>query len=428
MYRWLITCCCLTCSSFAVAEDFPHWRGAQRNDHVAEDSGFEAKAWPLQKPAWQTNVGEGSTSPIVADGKLYVLGWKSDQDSLQAFDAKTGELLWKQSYEAPRYARHATGDEGLYSGPTGTPEYDAATKLLYTLGSDGELRCWKTDARGEVAWRKNLYDDYHMPQRPRQLRSGKRDYGYTSAPLVYNDWLLVEVGGDRGTVVVFDKRTGAEIWTSEHRGLAGHTGGLVPLKVDGVACIALLTLTELLVLRVDGPSPGKTVATFPWETEWANNLLTPTICDDSLLISAWHTHHAIARIQISLKEGAKKLWQTDRASHTGSPVVDGDRIYFAGDKLVCLDAASGKIVWEGGAFKDGASLLLTKDERLIALGSHGHLVLVETARRSPDTYRELSRVESLFSTDAWPHVVLAHGLLCAKDRAGNLKCFRLPTR
>lgn len=404
--------------------DFPHWRGPRRNDHIAEDSGYDTKAWPLKEPVWKRNVGEGSTSPIVAAGKLYVLGWKQDRDTLHCLDAASGESVWTQSYESPRYARFATGDEGLYSGVTSTPEYDPATKLLYTLSTNGELRCWNTAKQGELVWRTNLYDEYKMPQRPKIRRSGLRDYGYTTSPLVYNDWLLVEVGGERGAVMAFEKRSGRELWGSEHRGFAGHTGGLVPLEVEKIPCVAVLTLRELVVLRLDEVHIGQTVATYPWETDWANNILTPTVCGDSLLVCAYHTHHAICRVRITLGK-ADKVWQVEQASSVGSPIVDSERIYLGGPKLHCLDAASGKLLWEGGDYAEGASLLLTQDQRLIALGSNSRLALIESAVRSPDKYRELAAHDHLFRTDAWPHIVLANSYLYAKDRAGNLQAYAL---
>ncbi len=424
----LTSCCVVLCFAFNTptsAADFPYWRGPARNDLVAEDSGYEAKAWPLKAPLWQTSVGEGSTSPVVIAGKLYVLGWGQDKDWLHALDAATGKPIWKQSYPAPRYARHAAGDEGLYSGHTATPEYDAATKFLYTLGSDGELRCWNIAKEGELVWRKNLYDDYKMPQRPKIKRSGLRDYGYTTSPLVVGEWLVVEVGGDKGTVMAFDKRTGKELWDSEHKGLAGHTGSVVPITIDSTPCLAVLTLRELLVLRIDKAQLGKTVATFPWETDWANNIQTPTVYGDSLLFGSYHTFHALARVQISLKDGAKKLWQADVASYIGSPIVRKDRVYLGGPALHCLNGQTGKLLWEGGAYDNGASLLLTKDERLIALGSNGTLALIESCQRSPDKYTELASSPKQFPTDAWCHVVLANGQLYGKDRNGLLKCYRL---
>ena len=65
------------------------------------------------------------------------------------------------------------------------------------------------------------------------------------------------------------------------------------------------------------------------------------------------------------------------------------------------------------------------DDRLIVWANRGDLILTETARRSPDKYRQLAAKTGLFRTDAWPHVVLAGGLLYCKDRDGNLICLRL---
>ena len=58
-------------------------------------------------------------------------------------------------------------------------------------------------------------------------------------------------------------------------------------------------------------------------------------------------------------------------------------------------------------------------------GRRGDLALVETADRSPKKYKELARKTGIFKTDVWPHIVLSGGRLYCKDRAGNLKCFKL---
>ena len=46
--------------------------------------------------------------------------------------------LQAQEYDSPRFGRLAEGDQGLYSGPTSTPEFDAASGLLFTLSCDGQ--------------------------------------------------------------------------------------------------------------------------------------------------------------------------------------------------------------------------------------------------------------------------------------------------
>jgi outer membrane protein assembly factor BamB len=408
----------------APAADWPHWRGPRRNSQTSESSGWDGEQWLNEQPLWTANVGEGATSPIVVGESLYVLGWREGHDRLTCLDASAGKRRWSQEYESPRYARHATGDEGLYSGPIATPEFDPATKLLYTLSTNGNLLWWNTVDRGRETWRLNLYDKYDVPQRPKIKRSGLRDYGYTTAPLVYDDWLLVEVGSAAGTVVAFDKRTGQQVWTSEYRGEAGHSGAPVLMTVENVPCLAVFTLHRLVVMRLDKGHEGQTIAEHDWETEWANNILTPTVVGQDVLISSYHTHHAIARLHVTL-DGAKEVWKQPFASHVGSPVVHGKHVYLCGESLCCLDWGTGDLRWKGGSFSDGGSCALTADERLVVLGSKGNLCLIETAKQSPGEFRELARLTNLFDTDAWCHVVLAAGRVICKDRSGNLKCWRL---
>ena len=86
---------------------------------------------------------------------------------------------------------------------------------------------------------------------------------------------------------------------------------------------------------------------------------------------------------------------------------------------------TGELKWQGGNIGEPGSCIVTTDNRLIVWSGRGDLTLVETAKRSPDRYQLLAERRRLFQTDAWPHVVLAHGHLYLKDRAGNIKCFAL---
>src|SRR5688572_24446487 len=119
----------LVASSLVRGEDWSHWRGPARNGTTTEASGWSGERWLAAKPLWSKGAGIGSTSPIVVEGQLYVMGWWDNKDTVLCWDAATGERLWSQSYACTRHGRKATGDEGLYAGPSSTPEYDAETKL-----------------------------------------------------------------------------------------------------------------------------------------------------------------------------------------------------------------------------------------------------------------------------------------------------------
>ncbi len=413
----------LTISSLAAAE-WPHWRGPQRNDVVHANSGWDRGRWFDGKPVWEAEAGEGSTSPLIVDGRLYVMGWKAGEDHVRCLEAGTGKQRWDVAYKCPKYGRFATGDENGYSGPTSTPEYDAKTGYLYTLSCDGDLNCWDTRAAGKGVWSVNFYHRFHVGQRPASKLEADdlRDYGYTTAPYVHGDCVVVEAGSRDGSVMAFDARSGKHRWSSEYHGPAGHTGGLVPITVENVPCLAVLTQNDLLVLRLDRGHEGKTVATYPWKSAWANNVLTPAVQGDCVLICSRHTHKSICKIKMTL-HGAKRLWEQPYASYVGSPVIDGDYVYLANERLVCLDWATGKMVWVGGVFGNGGACIVTGDGKLIVWSNLGKVSLAASARESPGKYQQLARISRVFEADdAWPHPVLANGRLYLKSRQGKLKC------
>lgn len=416
--------CGLSLARFGSAEDWPSWRGADHNDVSSESSGWNNGTWPGAL-AWSATTGAGASAPIVVGGKLYTLGWSAEpapSDTLTCLDAKTGKRLWSQEYACPEYGRHSEGDQGLYSGPSASPTFDRETKLLFTVSTDGDLNCWDTEHGGKRIWGINFYEAYDVKQRPLVGTRRLRDYGYTVSPFIHDAWVIVEVGDDEGNLFAFDKRTGQRAWTSECKDPAGHTGGLVPIRVNDIPCVAVLTIHQLLVARLDQGHEGKTLATFPWETDFANSIATPAVHGQSIVITSEYNQYSICRIDVS-RDGAREVWKQPYASGVCSPVILKGYVYWCWRGLYCLDFETGKPLWRGGKFGDTASILATKDDRLIVWADRGKLVLTETAVRSPQKYVELTSQSGLFASDVWPHVVLSDGRLYCKARDGKLKCF-----
>jgi outer membrane protein assembly factor BamB len=387
-----------------------------------EASGWDGKTW-LKGELWRTSAGEGSSSPIVVGNQVFLTGWSGNRDTVFCLDAATGRELWKQSYASPRYGRFAVGDQSLYSGMCSTPEYDPATRVLYTLGVDGDLNAWDTRQKGKRLWSVNLYDRYKAVRRPEVAvrRKTQRDYGYMSSPLVYQDQLIVEVGAKTGNLVALDKTTGREQWRSENRDEAGHTGGPVPITVEKIPCVATLTLRNLVVTQIVGSSAGKTIATYPWTTDFANNIPTPAVSGDSVIVTSAYNHVAMCRVKVTLK-GATKIWENELASGVCSPIIKDGKVYWAWRGVHCVDFATGKELWSGGKVGSQGSCILTGDDRLIVYANKGDVSLVETAKRSPKKYTQLAAGSVLSRTDAWSHVVLANGRLICRDRSGSVRC------
>ena len=418
----LLVTCAITATS--QADDWPHWRGLNRNGNINESSHFKGGSWPPAKPTWSAQAGSGGSGVIVIGDRLYTMGWKDNQDHVLCMNTANGQTVWKQSYNCPAYGRESEGDKGIYSGPSSCPSYDATTGYLYTLSTDGDLNCWDTGQQGRLVWSLNFYDSYQVAKRPKVGRRQLRDYGYTTAPLLHGNTVITEVGDDEGNLMGFSKKTGERLWTSQSRDSAGHTGGLVPIVVEGIPCVAVLTIRNLLVARLDSGQEGKTVAEFPWVTDFANNIATPAVLENSIIVTSEYNQYATARIDVTLS-GMKQVWKQPYASGVCPPVIYNGHVYWCWRGVYCLDFETGTPVWRGGVFGDTASCIVTSDGRLVIWGRRGDLVLAETADRSPRKYTELSRQKNLMENDAWPHIVLSAGRLYCKDRDGNIKCFTL---
>lgn len=414
----------LSAINLARAGDWPGWRGPSRNGIVAEESGWDGTRWLNSKSDWTAQVGDGASSPIVFGGKVYTLGHQDGQNLVSCLSSETGQIHWRQIYKTPPYGRNAMGDEGIYSGPSSTPEFDPDTRLLYTLSADGDLHAWDSNSQGKEVWRRNLYDDYQMPQRAKVGRSGRRDYGYTSAPLVYREWLLVEVGGPTGTIVAFDKRTGQEAWKSEANSVAGHTGAMAFINVENVPCVACMNFDGLLVTRLDEPHAGKTVATYPWITDFANNIAGPAVRDGHVLITSEYNHRSMCKLKITL-QGAIKVWESPVSSKACTPVIHDGKVYLAWSNVRSVDWESGIVDWEGPRIGDAGSCIITRDQKLIVWGDQGTLLLADISANHRDRYVELARLENLAANDVWPHHAVAQQRLFCRDRKGTLICFSL---
>jgi len=418
-------------ASIVGAADWPHWRGPAYDDVSTEQSGWP-NGWPPERQ-WQRHVGKGCTSPIVVQGRLYVMGWAGKKkgrdpkgiDTLYCLNAASGKELWKQSYPCRYWGRVRKGDESLYGGPLSTPAFDSETGYIYTLSIDGDLRCWDSRNKGRLLWSINFYDRYKIPQRPHIATKGRRDYGYPSCPLIQGDLLIAEVGDDEGLLMAFDKRTGVRRWTSRVKEPGGHNSGPVLIEVQGIPCIASSALRKLVIVRTDPGHQGQTLAEYPWITDFANNVATPAVVGNRVVLTAGYNQHKTTLIEITSK-GARERWNSPEYSKVCSPVIHKDCLYFVYNHLYCLDLKTGKAKWQGGSFAHDASCLVTADDKIIVFGQR-KLALVEALPKD-NTYHELARVDRVIGGTCYPHVVLSNGLLYCKNREGDLVCLSVRKR
>ena len=194
----LLALCSLVLAGFAVADDWPQFRGPNR-DGISKETGL-LKEWPKDGPplAWQVKgLGGGYSTPSVAAGRIFGMSYRGADEVVWALDEKDGKEQWAVIIDSASKNIGSPGQEG----PRCTPTVDG--DLVYALGTSGELVCLKT-ADGAKVWHKNLEKDFggHFMAR----------WGYCESPLVDGEKLICTPGGKEATVVALDKKTGEPIW------------------------------------------------------------------------------------------------------------------------------------------------------------------------------------------------------------------------
>jgi outer membrane protein assembly factor BamB len=184
-------------SSAVMADDWPQWRGPRRDGVWHETGVVERFESSDITPRWRVPISAGYSGPTVADGRVYVTDRVAEPKQIErvhCFDWKTGEKIWSHSYDC------IYRDIGYTAGPRASVTVDEGR--AYALGAMGHFFCFDA-ASGEILWKRDLDRDYkvRMPI-----------WGLAASPLIENDLVILQVGGEGACLVALDKVTGKNRW------------------------------------------------------------------------------------------------------------------------------------------------------------------------------------------------------------------------
>jgi outer membrane protein assembly factor BamB len=375
------------------AEDWPQWRGPQRNGVSLEKGWLET--WPASgaKIAWKAQVGLGFSSFVVAQGRAFTLGHAEGRDTVWCFEATTGKVIWKHSYPAE------LGDKFYEGGTTGTPTVSG--DQVYTLSRWGDLFCFEA-ATGKIVWSKNVHTETGAPI---------ADWGFTGAPLVHENLLVLNVG-DAGLAV--EKATGKIVWKSDNK-IAGYSTPL-PIERGGQWLGLIGSGTSYVAVQL---RDGKEAWRVRWVTEYGVNASDPIVDGDRMFLS---TGYGKGGGLFKLGAGEPEaLWKTKKLRTQLNAAVlfqghlygtDGDTTQKAA--LKCLDFATGDEKWAQPGFGSGG--VIVADGKLIALSGAGEL---SVGPASPAGFNPTARTQVL-GGKCWTAPVLAQGLIYCRNGRGDV--------
>lgn len=334
---------CLLLTNLHAAGNWPAWRGAGSNG-VATD-----KQPPLDlagKLLWKAELpGRGCSTPILWDDKLYVTCPIGDQDGLLAFDA-TGKEIWRETFGPLTPGR----GQRVGSSSNSSPVTDGEVVVAYF--KSGTVACLDLD--GKTQWQINLQERY-----------GKDalwwDQG--TSPIFAAGQVVVAVmqTGGESYLVSLDRKTGKEVWKTPRKYETGKESGdayTTPhvVKVNGKEQIISWGADHL---TSHDAKTGKLL----WECGGFNpdqagmqRVIASAVVGDGLAVVPFSRGGALAAIRLDGSGDVSDThwaWRNDKlGSDAVTPVLHDGKVYVLKDggpkrgRLTCLDAKTGKQLWE----------------------------------------------------------------------------------
>jgi len=392
----MLGCVILIGASCVFAQDWPQWRGANRDGKV---TGFEAPERWVLKEMWETTVGSGDATPALVGDKLYVFTRQGDSEVTTCLEVERGEEQWTNRYPA----QAVTGAAARHPGPRSSPA--VADGKVVTLGVGGVLSCLDA-ATGKVVWRKDPFPKVV----PRFFTS--------TSPIIVDGMAIGHLGGQgNGAIIAYDLNTGDEKWRWAGEGPAYASPAL--LTVAGTK--QLVTLAEKSVVAV-GVADGRLLWQLPFPPAGrAYNAATPIIDGQTVIYTGAGRGTKAVKVE---KQGdgfaAKELWSNpELAPQYNTPVLRDGLLFGLSNNgnLYCINAETGQTAWVDDAQRGrgGFGSIVSAGSYLIALTSEAQFIVFKPSDKGFSELFGSSSVVKLSGTPTYAHPVVTRNRIFVKD-------------
>ena len=378
----------------AAAQDWPQWRGPDRDGSVAA---FDVPAsWPAGlTEQWKVEVGFGYATPILVGNRVYMFARQGEDEVMLALDPGSGETLWRTSYPAPFEMMPATRRHG--PGPKSTPTY--ADGRLFSLGISGIVTAFDADT-GRQLWQ--------MPGGPVQPM-----YHTGMSPFVDGDVMILHVGGPgAGALTAFDVATGDIRWSWDGDGPA--YGSPIVAELEGVRQVITYTQENFVGVSV---ATGELLWRRPYTTPSTTTSQTPHVYQNDVIEAG--RGNGITRFRV-VREGnawtTENVWHTDTVSlHMTNGVIVDDVLYglshLNSGQYFGLDLDTGDVLWTSPPRQADNAAIVYAGTTIFSLEADAELVVFPSSRTG---FEPVQRYEVATSA-TWAQPTLAGNRLFVKD-------------
>lgn len=375
------------------------WRGPSR-DGIYTCTGLLQK-WPEQGPErilTLTGAGKGYSQPVVQNGIIYITGVKNDSSDVISAYEFSGRLLWEREY--------GKAWDRSYPETRSTPTIENGR--IYLVGGLGMVTCM--DARtGDPIWQKNAHEEF---------RGAFHRWGVSESVLLTGQAAIYTTGGNKTTVVAFDKNDGSLLWKTES--LGDERAYTSPLLIQRGGLDIILAKTSGHLLGIDARN-GNILWTYNMtplhkgQQGSGAHTNTPLYRDGEIFITNGYDRKAV---MLSLAEDGRSVsvkWTNDVLDvHHGGVVEVNGHIYGANwqnntrGNWASIRWDNGATNWEKewhtkGSVIFAAGMLYIYEER------GGHVALVRPDPQKMDIVSSFRMKEG--EGPHWAHPAIYDGFL-----------------
>jgi outer membrane protein assembly factor BamB len=354
------------------------------------------------KEEWRVTVGVGHSSPVLANGRIYVFARQGEEEVLLCLDAVSGKEIWRASQTIAYEMNPAAMGHG--KGPKSTPVVSGGN--VCTFGISGVVSCYDTGT-GKLKWRREFSKLYP---------NTSPLYGTAMSPVIDNGLLIAHVGGpDKGALTAFDVETGAVKWSNDADGPA--YASPIILTLAGVR--QLVTFMQKDFVGVDAAT-GKLLWKIPAKSEYDTNSVTAVAYKDMVVFA--REGQGLTAIRVA-KDGAglvpKEVWNNkENELYMSTPVLLGNMLFGLSvrqkGQFFAIEADTGKTVWQGpGRMGENAAILNLGGQALLMLTNEANLIIQPVSAKN---YAPVAKY-TVAGSPTWAHPIVFGRRILVKDES-----------
>lgn len=369
---------------------------------------------------WSVETGEGHASPVIYNGKVYLLDYDEQlsSDALRCFSLETGKELWRRWYRVPMKRNH---------GFSRTIPVVSDTYVI-TIGPQGHVMCCDP-ATGDLKWVLDMKKTFKT----------EVPFWYGGqCPRVDNNILVIAPAGEETLLAGVDCTSGEVVWKTPNsvKYKMSHSS-VMPMTLGGKKTYVYVGVGGVCGVSAEEADRG----TLLWETsKYQPSVVAPSplqLSDNRIFLVAGYGAGG-ALVQIGNSGGKWTASVTDQykpseglSSEQQTPILYKNMIISVmpkdgggqRERLVYYSSSDLHTpVWSSAADERfGLGPYMVINNMLFAFKDDGELYVYELKAKSMTLLKKQRIMEGI---DAWGPLAYADGMLIVRD-AHTVKCLRI---